>query len=1162
MENHRYRENISDKGLRQFFRQLNNTPNKRYTPADYTRLRSQYLAMVDKHKDEQRVKRNDSRRYQRRADNFFASLRNAGEEMYELRVPRKSKQERKEIFANLKSLPIIGIKNNFEFVKNKFHIEDHTFKFHESVDNNLDKIRDIQGLANEASLKMFLKLMSYTKSNTYFRVFMRGEDKSVSTPISSFGEYSVDMFRRDIDKLQQSATSNSIFNIEFSIQLRRIPSGAGMLDSVQQFLKKRGITIIWNNDEKCGQRCLVFADCKTENDFKDMKKPARQHLYEKRVVSLCDELKISSRMSFTDFEKYATLRKVQVVILSEMFKQIYETETVFNDKVYLYYDSKIEHYHYIHNINSATNDVSRNSKWCEGCNKSLRFDTGAFSKHKCRDNTCYFCKELFESKEEKDKHFQSKCWVNCGICNCVCPNSTCLSKHEESCKGHRMRCDKCKKYVDKDHYENHLCGEELCKVCNIYHSDKNHRCFIKPLPKPLTKKEGDKKDVWCYDFESGFNDKNEHYVNYCVVMKLYSDEVFVCETMKEFVDFALTKKETTFIAHNGKAYDTWLVHKYLIRETNKRPNKLILAGNKIMYMKIKSIRFIDSLNHIAQPLSIFPEMFGLKELKKGYFPYTFNTLENKNYIGKIPDIKYFAPDEMMSDKRKDFTDWYNKQNSVIYDFKKELHEYCVSDVDILKKSMEIYISDGMELNGLNPIDCSTIAAYAMKVYRTNYLVDNKICVLKKDEYDFIKRGFFGGRTEVFQLHVNITDEELKDGKYINYIDIQSLYPTVQFYDELPCGLPVWDIEPVIQGDMKEYLEGHFGYIEVDVRCPNIHIPLLPEKKDMKLMFDLVDKSKTVYSSVELLRAIEIGYEITKVHKSLYFEKSVDLFKGYIQNFLKIKTECSGYEGDDVDEYIKRYYESCGVLLEKDKIKKNKGKKLLAKILLNSLWGKFGQKDDMPTNEYITDPSKWFRMLKKNIDGEIILKSETMIDENTLYIQYVSKDTTTSSLNTTNVGVAGFTTAQARLRLYKELYKLDDRVIYCDTDSIVYKHDTKLYNTQQSDVLGGWEAETKSPIIEFIGIAPKSYGYKCADGKIDVKCKGITLNYNNKQKLNFDTLTELVYGKKNVIETVKMEFIKDVKKGTITTKHTVKEISFNTATFKRIINDDKTTTARK
>ena len=1072
------------------------------------------------------------------------------------RIKVKVRRENKKLeFIN--SLPIVEIQNNFDYPKNKFHIEDHSFKYIDGLEKKIMKYPDIDAITQKAILKMYMKLMSYTRSNTYFRVFMRGSNASLSSIIMSFGEYSLEDFKRDIDKLQQSETSNSIFTIEFTIQLRKIPNG-GMLD-VPTFLNKRGITIIWNEDDKCGQRCLVYADCKNENDFKDMKRPARKHLYEKRVFALCDELKIQNRMSFIDFEKYADKRKVQVVILSEMFKSIYETETLYNDKIYLYYDSKIEHYHYIHNVNSATNDICRNSKWCFSCNKSYRFDTGAFSNHKCIENTCYFCKELFPNKEEKDKHFKSNCWVNCGICNCICPNNECLSKHEVNCKGHRLRCDKCKKYVDKDHYEDHICGEEYCRVCEIHHSDKNHRCFIKPLPKKEIVE--NQNEIWVYDFESGFTDKNEHYVNYCIAEKLNSDEIFVCEDIVEFVNFVLTKKRTTFIAHNGKAYDTWLLHKYLIRNTNKRPTKLILAGNKIMYMKINSVRFIDSLNHIAQPLADLPEMFGIKELKKGYFPYTFNTIENRNYIGKIPDIKYFSPNEMMSSKRKDFMKWYDQQKDIIYDFKKELHEYCLSDVDILKKAMEIYIKDGIELNGLNPIDCSTIASYAMKVYRTNYLVDNKICVLKKDEYDFIKRGFFGGRTEVFQLHAKISDEELKDGKYINYIDIQSLYPTVQFYDELPCGLPKWVNDPII-ADMKDYLENHFGYFEVDVKCPDIHIPLLPEKKDMKLMFDLIDKVKTVYSSVELLRAIEIGYEITKVHKVLYFEKSNELFKGYIQNFLKIKTECSGYEGDDIDEYIKRYYNACGVLLEKDKIKKNKGKKLLAKILLNSLWGKFGQKDDMPTNEYITDPSKWFRMLKKNIDGEIMLKSETMIDENTLYIQYVNKDTRISSLNTTNVGLAGMVTAQARLRLYKELYKLDDRVIYCDTDSIVYKHNPKLYNTETSDVLGGWEAETKSPIIEFIGIAPKSYGYKCADGKIDVKCKGVTLNYNNTKKLNFDTLTELVYGKRTVIETVKMEFIKDVKKGTITTKNNIKEISFNTSTFKREINEDKTTTPKK
>ena len=85
-----------------------------------------------------------------------------------------------------------------------------------------------------------------------------------------------------------------------------------------------------------------------------------------------------------------------------------------------------------------------------------------------------------------------------------------------------------------------------------------------------------------------------------------------------------------------------MIHKYIIRETNKRPSKLILAGNKIMYMKIGSIRFIDSMNHVAQSLSMFPSIFGLKEMKKGYFPYLLKkkssisiTLPTWNFRGAI-----------------------------------------------------------------------------------------------------------------------------------------------------------------------------------------------------------------------------------------------------------------------------------------------------------------------------------------------------------------------------------------------------------------------------------------------------------------------------------------------------------------------------------------------
>jgi hypothetical protein len=380
---------------------------------------------------------------------------------------------------------------------------------------------------------------------------------------------------------------------------------------------------------------------------------------------------------------------------------------------------------------------------------------------------------------------------------------------------------------------------------------------------------------------------------------------------------------------------------------------------------------------------------------------------------------------------------------------------------------------------------------------------------------------------------------------------------------LPCGKPIWDNSPIVT-DYKEYIENHFGYIECDITPPsNLHIPLLPEKKDFKLVFDLVDKEKAVYTSVELLRAIDVGYTITKIYKSLSFDKTDDLFKGYVNKFLKIKIECSGYDGDDIEQYIKDWYNHTGIVLEKDKIVANSGMKLIAKILLNSLWGKFGQKDDMATTEYFTEPSKWFRLLEKHNKGELNIKTETMIDENTLYVQYISNDSKTSSLNNTNLALAAFVTSQARLRLYDELYQLDDRVIYCDTDSIIYKHHPEKHNIPEGELLGQWESETKLPIVKVLAIAPKSYGYETSDGKVEVKCKGISLHYNNSKKYNMDSLNTLITGKGKETEilTTKMEFIKDNKKGTITTRNTDKKISYKPELFKRTVNDDYTTTAR-
>ena len=87
------------------------------------------------------------------------------------------------------------------------------------------------------------------------------------------------------------------------------------------------------------------------------------------------------------------------------------------------------------------------------------------------------------------------------------------------------------------------------------------------------------------------------------------------------------------------------------------------------------------------PLSAFPKTFGLTELKKGYFPHLFNTPANQDYVGPIPDKEFYMPESMSVSSHKDFEKWHDKESAedAVFDFQKELLEYCESDVKLLKE---------------------------------------------------------------------------------------------------------------------------------------------------------------------------------------------------------------------------------------------------------------------------------------------------------------------------------------------------------------------------------------------------------------------------------------------------------------------------------------------
>lgn len=109
---------------------------------------------------------------------------------------------------------------------------------------------------------------------------------------------------------------------------------------------------------------------------------------------------------------------------------------------------------------------------------------------------------------------------------------------------------------------------------------------------------------------------------------------------------------------------------------------------------------------------------------------------------------------------------------------------------------------------------------------------------------------------------------------------------------------------------------------------------------------------------------------------------------------------------------------------------------------------------------------------------------------------------------TNVFVAVFTTAHPRLKLYEALETLQERVLYYDTDSVVYRWRPGQSQIPFGSFLGEFTDELDGdPIVEFMSGGTKNSGYLTRGGKTECKVRGFSLNYKTKQMLNYQSKKE-------------------------------------------------------
>ena len=364
-------------------------------------------------------------------------------------------------------------------------------------------------------------------------------------------------------------------------------------------------------------------------------------------------------------------------------------------------------------------------------------------KHKC-PNKCLACYKL-------EKHTGDI--TVCHKCNRTFFGQKCYDEHlrNRSKGGKRdvvceliQKCLEFKQTVSD--LKQHVCGYATCSNCKKYCDLKTHECYMlrvetkggactRPTPCKKDKCLGCKtrtNNSMFYDLETQ-QETGTHIANYVNAQDFNGTE-HTFKTIEEFCKFVFTDnhKKYTFIAHNAKSFDVQFILKYCVDNTIKP--FCIYNGTKIMYMSVKEfdIRFIDSINFINAPLSTFPKTFGLKELKKGYFPHLFNIPVNQDYVGPIPKKYYYDPDHMKPGVRTAFLKWYQERvdENYVFDFKKELEAYCRSDVDILRRGMMTFREDFLKIGNVDPLQYITIASVCMAVYRSKYMPKDTIGVLK------------------------------------------------------------------------------------------------------------------------------------------------------------------------------------------------------------------------------------------------------------------------------------------------------------------------------------------------------------------------------------------------------------------------------------------------
>src|SRR6266567_3793113 len=533
--------------------------------------------------------------------------------------------------------------------------------------------------------------------------------------------------------------------------------------------------------------------------------------------------------------------------------------------------------------------------------------------------------------------------------------------------------------------------------------------------------------------------------------------------------------------HNFSKFDGYFLVKYLAKIGDCDP---IIHKGKIIslkfYYKDYEITFKDSYLLLPSSLKKLSKSFNV-ESPKGIFPYLLSDTE---YIGDVPDFKYFT-NISVEEYNKYKESFINKTWSLKIESRKYCELDCISLFQILSKFNNL-IFNRFKLN-INKY--LTLPSLSFAIFRSQYLKKDSIHMLSGDIANDIRQGYTGGACDMY-LPRPI------DNKKIYGYDVNSLYPYVMSNNKLPIGNPTY-----FSGDITKKDKDAFGFFYCNITTPNnLKHPIIQThiktSEGIRTVAPLGTWKDMVFSE-EMYNAIKFGYKF-EVLWGYTFESDY-IFTTFVNDLYKIRLD---YPKSDPMNYI-------------------------VKIILNSLYGRFGMNDNFVISEIMSkkDYEKFEKLDKDNSILDVIdLDENLLVQARNPKVELDTLLDNGSETHNINISIAAAITGYARIHMSQ--FKNNDKynLYYTDTDSVYI--DSPLDESLIGSNLGQMKLECICN--DAIFLAPKVYSL-ITETEIVKKIKGLSSKALN--DISFDDLLELI-NKDTTIEASQEKWYKDISEGNI------------------------------